>query len=147
MNQAAADKAAVEKAYRESFIEFNRLEMAGGATKPTQVLLDTSSGENLQHLIVWLRQDKKAGIRQLNPGKLVGVVAGSGTPQMRAVTACEDYTDVRWTRHGKPYKPSGDLRDVQRAAAKKGKDGKWRIDLVKTKSVKNFKNAICGSGK
>lgn len=144
VDQDAADKAAVEKAYRTQFAEFNRLEMAGGATKLTKTLLNTTSGEHRRHYLMWLREDKETGQRQLNPAKLVGVTAGSGTSTRRKVTACEDYSDVKWVRHGKPFKPNGTPRSVQRATALKGKDGKWRIDLIRTTAVKEFPKTVCG---
>jgi len=141
---AAVDKAAVEKAYRSEFAEVNRLEIAGGATKPTKTLLDTASGQNLEHLVAFLKNDHKLGTRQLNSGRLAGVVAGKGTKTRRDVTACEDYSQVKWLRHGKPLNPGGPRRVVQRATAVKGEDGKWRIDLVRSTAVKSFAGSICG---
>lgn len=140
---AAADKAAIEKAYRSQFAEFNRLEMAGGATKLTQVLLDTTSGDHRAHYLEWLKEDKADDQRQLNPGKLDGVVVGSGNSKQRNVTACEDYKGVKITRHGKLVKPTGSALNLQHATAVKGSDGKWRIDLVRTTPVKSFKHSDC----
>jgi hypothetical protein len=139
----AADRAAVENAYRAEFAEVNRLEIAGGATKPTPTLRATASGQNLEHLMTFLKNDHKLGTRQVNSGRLAGVVAGSGTATRRELTACEDYSRVKWSRHGKPLNPGGPRRVVQRATAIKGKDGKWRIDLVRSTAVKSFPDSVC----
>lgn len=147
LDQEAADKAAVERAYRIQFAEFNRLEMAGGATRATQRLRDSASGQNLKHLLMWLKEDKETGQRQVNPARLTGVVGGPGTTKRRSVTACEDYSEVKWTRHGKSFDPPGSTKTVQRATVLKGTDGKWRVDLIASTPVHDFDKAICGGSR
>lgn len=142
----AVARAAAERAYRTQFAEFNRLEMAGGATHATKTLADSATGKNLQHLLTWLKEDKQTGQRQVNPARLAGVGGGQGNARRRSVTACEDYSKVKWTRHGKPFRPGGASRILQHAIVLKGSDGKWRVALVDSTAVKSFSKASCGGG-
>lgn len=147
MNQADSDKAAVKTAYRDSFEEFNRLAMAGGATKLTRVLLDTTSGQHRQHYLKFLRDAKKKGIRQTKPAKLVGVSVDGGTSFTMHLTACEDYSNTSWVRRdGSKLPVKQPIRYLQRATATKGSDKRWRISFVETTNVNSFKGRSCGDG-
>lgn len=140
----AADKAAVEKAYRTQFAEFNRLEMAGGAPKLTRALLDTTSGVYRRLLLSSLRSDSRDHIHQVNSGKLVSVVVGPGNHSRRKLTACEDYSHSSWVRKdGSKVKVDQPILYVQHSTAKRGSDGKWRIDYTSTATVKKLTTAAC----
>lgn len=78
---------------------------------------------------------------------MIGVSVLTGTGSVRSITACEDYTKVKWLkRNGKELQVDQPLRYVQRGKAKRGDDGKWRIDYLESTDVTSFKSGICGGG-
>ena len=118
--------------------------MAGGATKLTQTLLETTSGVYRQLLLSSLQSDHRHHIHQVNSGKLVSVAIDPGTHSNRKLTACEDYSHSSWVkRDGSKVKVDQPILYVQHSTAKRGADGKWRIDVVRTTSVKSFKRSDC----
>lgn len=138
---------AIVRAYRGQFDEYNRLDMQGGADKPTQKLLDTTSGTHRKAVMIALQADKHDGIRALNAGLLLGVVVKPGTGTTRAVTACEDYTHVSWAKKdGSRLHVDQPILNLQHSIAKRGSDGIWRIDSNSTSHVKSLKSAVCYGG-
>ncbi len=139
--------AAIETAYRRSFDELNRLEIAGGAKQPTPILRETISGNHLRNYMKVLRADKKAGLKQRGHGKLVGISVGAGTETRRPVTACEDYSKVRWLKKdGSELPVGGPIRYLQRAIALKRAGGQWKVDSVSTTKVADFSSSVCVGG-
>jgi hypothetical protein len=139
-----ADLLEVQNVYRTVFKEELRLQASGGITKPTPILLQTTSGTYRRGLMQALKSVKADGIRMTTPGRLVGVSMGAWNPARVSFYGCEDYGVSKWVKSdGSAYRtdPSS-LRYEQHLVAKKS-DGRWRIDDVRTKWVKSFAASRC----
>jgi hypothetical protein len=141
------DISAARDAYVVSFKEINRLEMAGGTTTPTKVLLATTSGTYRDLVMQLLRQDKKAGLRLTRSGKLLGFSMGPWTPMRIRLTACEDFTGSNWVNSKGVVKRTGDgVMYRHTATAVKGSDGHWRIDKLGGGRADSLETADCNQG-
>lgn len=146
-DEQTTDAVKIRSAYRRSFNELNRLEIAGGVSRPTVVLKETSSGSHLRNYMKVLRADKKAGVRQIGRGRLVGMSVGAGKVTRRPVTACEDYSNVHWLKNdGSKLAVKGPIRYLQHAVALKKDGERWKIDSVITEKVRDFSTSVCGGG-
>ena len=132
------DQEAAENAYRTAAKEVGRLAMAGGATKPTKILLATTAGDYLEVQIGGLKYLKKHGLRADRPVRSTVVANGGWTPTQIGLTACEDASQVRLLKkNGKADKNDRPARGVQTLTATKVAGG-WKITDVDTKFVKSF---------
>lgn len=132
------DQEAAVKAYLASGKETDRLAMAGGATKPTKILLATTAGDYLKTQMYGLEFFKEKGWRADRPA-LVSVIADGGwSPDNLGLTACEDTSKVKiLDKKGKEVFKERDTRYVQTLTATR-KDGVWKITGVESKAVKTF---------
>lgn len=132
------DKEAAVKAYLTAAKEADRLVMAGGATKPTKVLLATTGGEYLKTTMYGLRLFKEKGWRTDRPPTTAVFADGGWSPDNIGLTACEDSSKVKFLdKKGKEVFKDRDMRYVQTLTATK-KNGVWKITDLESKAVKTF---------
>ncbi|MFT4167353.1 MAG: hypothetical protein QM650_19120 [Microlunatus sp.] len=133
------DQEAAEKAYLTASKEVGRIAMAGGAAKPTKILLATTAGDYLEVQISELKYLKERGLRADKPVRSTVVANGGWTPTEIGLTACEDATQVRLLKkNGKDFKQENrPQRAIQTLTATK-KAGVWKITDLDTKFVKSF---------
>lgn len=137
--QQRLDREAAEDAYLTADKEVARLGMAGGASKPTKVLLATTGGEYLDVQMGDLKYLKKHGWRADRPVRSTVSANGGWSPTKIGLTACEDTSQVRLLdKSGKEVGKSRPRRLVQTLTATKT-SGVWKItDMEATKTVKTF---------
>lgn len=139
--QQRLDQGAAESAYRMATNELGRLAMAGGASKPTRILVATTAGGYLDGQMGDQRYLKKHGLRADRPLR-TSVVADSGWSATKiGLTACEDGSQVRLlNKSGKEVEKNRPRRLVQTLTATKV-SGVWKItDLDATKAVETFES-------
>lgn len=89
--------AMAEEVYRTFFDEWVRLERAGGADEPTQILLDNGAGSYLEGVVALLQDQKARGVEIGGPLPRVTVAPTHGdTAQPEAgiiLRVCEDNRD------------------------------------------------------
>lgn len=85
---------AAEKAYRAAFAEVGRLSTNGGATKPSDILLDNAGGEYLSAQLDQLKWLADQDSRTTDPGSLGWVRRETYSPAAVTIEACEDFRDV-----------------------------------------------------
>ncbi len=134
------DQEAAMKAYLTSGKETDRLAMAGGATKPTKILLATTGGEYLKTQMYGLEFFKEKGWRADRPTVTSVVADGGWSPDNLGLTACEDTSKVKiLDKKGKEVFKDRDTRYVQTLTATR-KNGVWKITDVESKAVKTFEH-------
>jgi hypothetical protein len=134
------DQEAAMKAYTTASKEFDRLLMAGGATKPSKILLATTGGEYLETQMYVLETFKERGWRADRPIKTSVVADGGWSPDNLGLTACEDDSQSKiFNKKGKEVFKDRDRRYVQTLTATK-KNGVWRITKGESKAVKTFEH-------
>lgn len=135
------DREAAENAYLTADKELARLAMAGGASKPTKVLLTTTAGTYLEVQMSDLKYFKKHGWRADRPVRSSVVADGGWSPTEIGLTACEDGSQVRLlNKSGKEVEKNRPRRLIQTLTATKV-SGTWKItDMEATKTVKSFEN-------
>ena len=140
------DKEAAVKAYLTANRETERLIMAGGASKPTKVLLATTGGFYLDAKMNTLKIYKERGWRTDRPGTTTVFADGGWSPDNIGLTACEDDSKVKvLDKKGKEVFKDRDHRYVQTLTATK-KNGVWKITDGESKAVKTFETeGNCGS--
>lgn len=134
------DKTAAEKAYLTTNAEAERLAMSGGASKPTKVLTDNTSGSYLKVMMNDLSVLKKNGWRT-DQKTVSSVTANRGwSPTEVGLTACEDASQVRLLdKADKEANQDRPRMFVQTLTANKI-SGRWKISDVDSKIVKTFSN-------
>jgi hypothetical protein len=126
---------AAEKAYRSNWAEAGRLSVAGGADEPTQLLLQTSSGQYLADTMQSLQSIKKEKLRASGPGELVWVRDGAYSTDKLVLRGCEDYRSAVLTKqNGDIYTPEGTRVYDQTITVLKVK-GAWKLNDQDTKQV------------
>ena len=136
--QQRLDREAAENAYLTADKELARLAMAGGASKPTKVLLATTAGDYLEVQMSDLKYFKKHGWRADRPVRSTVVADGGWSPTEIRLTACEDGSQVRLlNKSGKEVEKDRPRRLVQSLTATKV-SGAWKITGLETKTVKTF---------
>ena len=136
--QQRLDREAAETAYRTADKELARLAMAGGASKPTKVLLATTGGDYLEVQMSDLKYFKEHGWRADRAVRSAVVANGGWSPTKIGLTACEDGSQVRLlNKRGKEVEKSRPRRTVQTLTATKT-SGVWKITDLDTKFVKTF---------
>lgn len=94
--------AQAEHAYRAFFDEWTRLERAGGADEPTQILLDNGAGDYLNAVMLLLRDQKANGVTVEGPMPTARVLPAPGgdfrgiDPRL-TLRVCEDHRAGRYT--------------------------------------------------
>lgn len=137
--QMRLDEEAAEKAYLAADKEVGRLAMAGGATKPTKILLATTAGTYLKVQIGDLTYLKENGLRADRPVRSTVVADGGWTPTKIGLTACVDATKVRLLKkNGKELKQDNSRKRLVHTLTATKKAGVWKITDVDTKFVKSF---------
>lgn len=137
------DKEAAEKAYQVTAAEGARLAMLGGASSPTKILTDNTTGAYLDVRMTGLRTLKSKGWRTDRPGETSVIANGGWSPNEIGLTACEDSSKVRLLdQSGKEVNEDRRRRFIQTLTAKKV-DGRWKIADVDSKIVKSFENEGC----
>lgn len=132
------DQEAAIKAYLTANKETERLVMAGGATKPTKVLLATTDGFYRDVKMNTLKIYKERGWRTDRPATTAVFADGGWSPNNLGLTACEDDSKVKvLDEKGKEVFKDRDHRYVQTLTATR-KDGVWKITDVESKAVKTF---------
>ena len=139
--QQRLDREAAETAYRTADKELARLAMAGGASKPTKVLLATTGGDYLEVQMSDLKYLKKHGWRTDQPIRSTVVAGGGWSPTKIGLTACVDNSRVRLlNRSGKEVGKDRPRRLVQTLTATKV-SGTWKVTgMEATKTVKTFES-------
>lgn len=128
---------AAEKAYRANWAESGRLSMAGGADKPTQVLLDTSKGSYLDDTMLSLRGIKENKLRASGPGKISWVRHGGYSATKITLRTCEDYRNaVLRKKNGDVYTPEG-TRVYDQTIDVVLTGGTWKLSDQDTQEVKS----------
>ena len=136
--QMREDKEAAVKAYLTARKESDRLAMAGGASKPTKVLLATTGGFYLDVKMNTFKTYKERGWRTDRPMTYKVMADGGWSPDNIGLTACEDDSKVKvLDKKGKEVFKDRDHRYVQTLTATR-KDGVWKITDVESKAVKSF---------
>jgi len=125
--QQRLDFEAAEKAYLTAFAESGRLAVAGGATKPTKVLLATTGGFYLKVQMNDLKVIKENGWRADRPSTTSVFANGGWSPKEVGLTACEDASKVKLlNQQGKEVAKDRPMRFVQTLTATRV-DGVWKI--------------------
>lgn len=134
------DKEAAEKAYNVAAAEADRLAMAGGASKPTKVLTDNTSGFYLKVQMDGLKMLKSHGWRADRAAVSSVTANGGWSPTEIGLTACEDSSRMKLLdTSGHEVNKNRPRMFVQTLTAKKI-DGRWKIVDVRSKIVKTFHN-------
>jgi hypothetical protein len=136
--QQRLDFEAAEKAYLTGTREYQRLLMAGGATKPTKLLRETTGGFQLKATMNALKTVKKNGWHTDRPASQVVSATGGWEPVELQLTACEDTSAVKFLdKSGNEVFEDRDLRYVHTLTATKS-DGVWKITDGESRAVKDF---------
>lgn len=134
------DKEAAVKAYTAVNTESTRLALAGGASKPTNVLTDNAGGFYLKVQMNDLGFLKSKGYRADSAPRARVTANGGWSEKEIGLTACEDASKVRLLdKSGKEARKDRPKRFVQTLTATKV-DGRWKITDVNSKIVKTFHN-------
>lgn len=141
--QRHQDMADAEHAYLAAFAEQYRLYLAGGATKPTKVLTDNTTGQYLKFTMENLRSAKKRGWHASQPAKAkVGATSGWSEKEID-LTACEDSRRSRvLDKHGNDVTPKGSRMFVQSLQVRKI-GGRWKVADTTSERVTTFENTVC----
>ena len=139
--QQRLDREAAENAYLTADKELARLAMAGGASKPTKILLATTAGDYLEVQMSDLKYFKKHGWHADRPIRSTVTASGGWSPTEIRLTACEDGSQVRLlNKSGKEVEKNRPRRLVQKLTATKV-SGTWKVTgMEATKTVKSFEN-------
>lgn len=142
--QQRLDFEAAEKAYLAANAEADRLIMAGGARKPTKVLLATTTGSYRSALMNSIRTFKNNGWHSDRPIPQSVVGNGGWSPNELRLTACEDTSGVRYLdQKGNEVFKDRKRRYVHALTAKRAGDN-WRIATIESKAVATFEHEDCG---
>lgn len=132
------DFEAAKKAYLTGSAEYQRLLMAGGATKPTTVLKDTTSGFQLEALMNALKFMKKNDWHTDRPSVQTVSNTGGWASTELELLACEDTSGVKFLNNtGKEVFKDRKLRYIHTLTAKKEK-GVWKIVDGESRAVRTF---------
>ena len=114
--------ARAEVVYRAFFDEWMRLERAGGADQPTQILLDNGADNYLEIVMGLLRHQKETGYTVSGPASTTEVVASpggdyDGIDPRYTLKVCEDHTKAIYVlgqerRQGRLVQGTVYLREV-----------------------------------
>ena len=114
--------------------------MAGGASKPTKILLATTAGDYLEVQMSDLKYFKKHGWHADRPIRSTVTASGGWSPTEIRLTACEDGSQARLlNKSGKEVEKNRPRRMVQTLTATKT-SGVWKITDLDTKFVKSFES-------
>lgn len=138
--QMRLDQEAAVKAYLTSNKEFDRLLMAGGASKASGVLRATTGGSWQKAMVDALEAIQERGWHTDRPSTQVVSANGGWSPTELGLTACEDTSKVKFlNKKGKEVFTDRERRYVHTlTAAKVG--GKWKIVKGESKAVKSFEH-------
>ena len=138
--QMRLDQEAAVKAYTTSTKEFDRLLMAGGASKPTKTLKATTGGFQLEALMNALKTVDDNGWHTDRPAVRIVTANGGWTPTRLGITACEDTSKVKFLdKKGKEVLKDRERRYVHTLTATKS-GGVWKITDGESKAVKDFEH-------
>lgn len=138
--QMRLDQEAAVRAYQTADKESARLAMAGGASKPTKVLLATTGGDYLEVQMGDLTYLRKHGWHADRPIRSSVVANGGWSPTKIGLTACEDTSKVRLlNKKGAEVAKDRPRHLVQTLTATKVA-GVWKITDLETKTVKGFES-------
>ena len=133
-----------EQAYVDSSAEIDRLYMAGGATKPTKALTDTTTGEYLKFQMDGLKMTKQAGERASGSRLIVGMYSSTDSQSQAVVVACEDDSGTRWLdARGRDVTPNRRRMFIQTLTVIKSSK-RWRVSDFRSQPVDDFENQNCG---
>ena len=133
-----------EQAYVDSSAEIDRLYMAGGATKPTRVLLNTTTGIYLKFQMGTLKDVKKSGWSASGPRRTVGMYSSRNGNGSVEVVVCEDGTVITWTdSRGRDVTPKVRRRFIQTLTVLESAE-RWKVSDFRSKPVDDFENQNCG---
>ncbi len=133
-----------EQAYVDSSAEIDRLAMAGGASKPTKALTDTTTGAYLRFQMDGLRTIKKSGWRAMGPHRGVGMYSSRNADGSVEVVACEDGSVIKFQdSRGRDVTPTARRMFVQTITVVMTAD-RWKVSDFESQPVDDFENRNCG---
>jgi hypothetical protein len=144
--QIRLDYEAAETVYRASTSEQDRLYRAGGATKASSALKETTTGSYLRITLQSLRDIHRSGWHAKGNTEIAGIARDGGWKSDRVgLISCEDNSSLRFfDRKGADVTPKVERRYVQRLTVVKVAH-RWKVSMANSTRVSSFEGQQCAA--